>query len=178
MRKLLINIFGSPKSGKTTMMAAITVNLKLQGIKCEMATDYPKEILYEERFSLLKRQLYILAKQEKRIHDLYKFSDVVITDCPILHSLVYNSESHKTLHPFIIELHNSYNSLNLLMSRTVEVNYGCFKIFTPEQLAKIETDIIEVLEVHEQGQYLTLKQEPTAIAVAIKRVNQEIEEMS
>ena len=143
---LLINIFGAPKSGKTTMMASITTFLKLRGAKCEMAPDFPKEVLYEERFSLLQRQLYILAVQEKRIYDLYKFSDVVVTDCPILHSVVYNHDQCKTLHPYIKELHESYNNLNIMMRRTVKPNYGCFKIFTPAQLDAIEENIYATIK--------------------------------
>lgn len=165
--KLLINIFGAPKSGKTTMMASITAFLKLRGIKCEMAPDYPKEILYEERYSLLKHQLYILAIQEKRIYDLYKFSDIVITDCPILHNLVYNSEEHKTLHPYIVELHESYNNLNIVMQRTKKPNYGCFKLFTPEQLLNIEQRIVKVISNYK---HYTFKQEQESIAGAIEIV--------
>jgi hypothetical protein len=165
--KLLVNVFGAPKSGKTTMMASVLAYLKLRGIKCEMATDYPKEIIYEERFSLLKRQLYILAKQEKRIYDLYKYSDVVITDCPILHSIVYNSEEFQTLHPFIIKMHESYNNLNLVLKRTKQPNYGCFKIFSPEQLTEIENRIISAVSPYK---HYVLVQEPESIEKAIEIV--------
>lgn len=168
---MLINIFGAPKSGKTTMMASITAFLKLQGVKCEMAPDYPKEVLYEERFSLLKQQLYILAVQEKRIHDLYRFSDVVITDCPILHSVVYNHDEYKTLHPYIFELHEKYNNLNFIMLRTRPPDYGCFKIFTPEELEKIQLKILDVCSKYE---YTPLEQIPEAIPQAIAIVSKKL----
>jgi tRNA uridine 5-carbamoylmethylation protein Kti12 len=173
--KLLVNVFGAPKSGKTTMMASITAFLKLHDIKCEMAADYPKEILYEERFSLLKRQLYILAKQEKRIYDLYKFSDVVITDCPILHSIVYNHDEYRTLHPFVVELHESYNNLNIIMERTKQPDYGCFKIFTPDQIRQIEVEILQVVSKYEHH-ILTQEKESIgkAIDIVAKTLNIEV----
>lgn len=165
--KLLINIYGAPKSGKTTMMCHLTTYLKMQNIKCEMASDYPKEILYEERFSLLKRQLYILAKQEKKIYDLYKFSDVVVTDCPILHNIVYNHEEYVTLHPYIKELYEQYNNLNIVMLRRQKVNYGCFKLFKPEELKQIEEDILKLFENIE---FYPLVQEASSLEKGVKIV--------
>ncbi len=163
--KLLINIFGCPKAGKTTLMAHLFVRLKLQDIYVEMATDFAKEVLFEKRFSILENQLYILAKQEKRISELYKFADVVITDCPVLHSLVYNADNYKTLHPFILEIHRKYNSLNLFVRRTREIKYGSFKIKSPEEICKIETEIEDMLITNDIRHFL-LYQTPKMLEMA------------
>jgi hypothetical protein len=145
-KKLLINIFGPPKAGKTTLMSSIFTSLKIDGVYCEMVADFPKGVLFEENTSVLKNQLYIFAMQEKRISDLYKYADVVITDSPLLHSLVYNTDEYKTLHPFIKETHNKFNNLNLALKRIKDVKYGSFKMFSEEELNKIESDIFYMLE--------------------------------
>jgi hypothetical protein len=168
MKKTLINIFGPPKAGKTTLMSAIFYNLKMQGIYCEMAADFPKGVLFEENKSVLQNQLYVFAMQEKRISDLYKFADVVITDSPILHSLVYNTEEYKTLHPFIIETHNKFNNVNFFLQRRKEIKYGSFKLFNTEKINQIERDIFNVLQDYK---YIHLVQEPDDINKAVCMIN-------
>ena len=51
MRKtLVINLFGGPGVGKSTMCASIFSKLKILGFECEMATEYVKDIVFEESF--------------------------------------------------------------------------------------------------------------------------------
>ena len=165
--KFLINIFGAPKSGKTTLMSAIFLSLKMNDIYCEMVSDYPKGVLFEHRKDVLTDQLHIFSVQTRRIEEIYRYADVTITDCPILHSLIYNADKFKTLHPYIIEKHNSFNNLNLFIKQKKEVKYGSFKLMTVEEIKQKEVEIENMLKEYPHLEY---PQEPTSIRKAIKDV--------
>lgn len=173
--KFLVNLFGAPKSGKTTLMASIFSVLKLMDMNCEMAPDFPKEILFEKRFSILENQLYILAKQEKRISELYAHSDVVVTDCPLLHSIVYNNVTYKKLHPIIYELHDKYNNINILIKRTRNISYGSFKIKTIEEIIQIESDIEKMLTNYKHHVLYQCPEDINkAVAIIVETITQNI----
>lgn len=146
-KKRVINIFGCPKAGKTTIMSGVFCLLKLHDIQCEIAPDYPKEIMWEKRFSLLSdKQYYIFAKQLKRIEELYEHTDIVLTDSPLLINLVYNKEKNNALHGLVIEENKKYNNINYFIKRTRPIVYGCFKLKTEAQIITIEKDIEKMLK--------------------------------
>ena len=41
-KTLVINLFGGPGVGKSTLCASVFAKLKIMGIDCEMATEYAK----------------------------------------------------------------------------------------------------------------------------------------
>ena len=93
MRKtLIVNFYGGPGSGKSTMAARIFAELKDLGINCEIATEYAKDVTWQKGYHVLGNQLYIFAKQQHRIWRLDGQVDVIVTDAPILNSLVYASD--------------------------------------------------------------------------------------
>jgi len=59
---LIVNLFGGPSSGKTTMAAGLFCLLKMHGIDCELVTEFAKDLVWEERFKTLKNQQYIFGK--------------------------------------------------------------------------------------------------------------------
>lgn len=43
----VINLFGGPSAGKSTLAAGVFYNLKCMGINCELITEYPKDKVWE-----------------------------------------------------------------------------------------------------------------------------------
>ena len=83
----VINLFGGPGSGKSTTAAALFSNLKRLDFKCELVTEYAKDVEYEGRSNIFEDQLYITAKQNrrlKRLQDYHISLDYAITDCSLL----------------------------------------------------------------------------------------------
>lgn len=124
----IINFYGSPGVGKTTLAAAVFVELKKIFSAVEINFEYAKILLDENRISVLKdNQLYVFAKQEKRFHDLRnKGVDYVVTDSPLILSSIYNDP--KSLDPeifdnLIMDIYNRYDNLNFLINRNRGYKY-------------------------------------------------------
>ena len=94
MKTIVVNLFGAPGAGKSTVMASLFSKLKNSGVNCEMAPEFPKELVWEHREKALEDDIYIFAKQNHRLSRLQDQVDVVITDRPLPVSLLYN-QKHK-----------------------------------------------------------------------------------
>ena len=90
-----INLYGGPGIGKSTVCAAVFVELKKLGVNCEMVREYAKELCYEG-FDMTKltddsKRLGILSEQIKREKLLEGNVDYLITDSPLLLTAFYHN---------------------------------------------------------------------------------------
>ncbi len=115
----ICNLFGAPGSSKSTSAAALFYLCKSAQIKVELVTEYAKQLTYAERQNTLKDQLYILAKQNAKLEILKdKGLDWVITDSPLLLSLVYTPKNYMPSFPkLILETFHRYDNVNFLLKR-------------------------------------------------------------
>lgn len=114
----IINLFAGPGAGKSTMAAGLFYELKMRGHNVELATEYAKDLTWEERHETLKNQVYILGKQHHRIARLVDKVDVVITDSPILFCRLYSGESlPQSFHDCINDLHHLFDNINYFVKR-------------------------------------------------------------
>jgi nicotinamide riboside kinase len=120
MNTLTINLFGGPGTGKSTLCAKIFVALKMQGFEVEMAPEYVKDLVWEESFKKIENQLYIFGKQHNRIYRLLRKVKVIITDSPLLNSIIYYSGDNPHFIPMVLWEHNAMNNLNFYIPRTFE----------------------------------------------------------
>jgi len=91
---LVVNLYGGPGTGKSTTAAATFALLKQAGINAELATEYAKEIVWEGRNYLLSDQIYIFAKQNRKLIRLYGKVDVIVTDSPLYLCYYYSNNEH------------------------------------------------------------------------------------
>lgn len=117
---LFINLFGGPGVGKSTLCALIFSDLKMRGIDCEMALEYAKDVVWEENYKKLSNQIYIFGKQHNRIYRLNGKVDVVITDSPLLNSIIYDSTNNQDLKSLVLSEFKKLNTLNFYVDRTFE----------------------------------------------------------
>lgn len=88
--KNVINIYGAPGCGKSTLAAGLFYKMKVNGFSVEIVSEYAKECVFEERFNIIKEdQLYIFANQNRKLFRLIEQYDYVIMDSPINLSNVY-----------------------------------------------------------------------------------------
>jgi hypothetical protein len=116
-KTLIVNFFGGPGCRKSTMASRIFSELKDQGINCEFATEYAKDVTWQKGFHILSNQLYIFAKQQHRIWRLDGQVDVIVTDSPLLQSLAYSEGMSTTFKMMVVEESLKRPSLNILLER-------------------------------------------------------------
>lgn len=119
---LFINLFGGPGTGKSTFCAELFAMLKKRGIDCEMALEYAKDVVWEESFHKLKNQIYIFGKQHSRLYRLNGKVDVVITDSPLINSIIYDQTNNTYLKELVLHEFSKLNMLNYHLIRTTEYN--------------------------------------------------------
>ena len=125
----LINLFGGPGIGKSSIAAGITYKLKKKHISCNNPYEFPKLLAWDKNNEAIKDQLYVLANQHRGISQSYGKVDYIVIDSPILFSLIYKTY-YNTGYPaefygehfnhLIVDLHKKYDNINILLERTDE----------------------------------------------------------
>lgn len=121
----VINLFAGPGVGKSTTAAGLFFEMKKMGLNVELVQEYAKDMVYEQRHNILTDQIYVFAKQQRRIarlkdHNLHW----VITDSPIPLGLIYLQPGalSENFHKLVMEVFDAYHNHNFLLSRNVAYN--------------------------------------------------------
>ena len=117
----VINLYGGPGSGKSTTAAGLFYKMKLKHMSVELVSEYAKKLLYANRLdNMLDQQEYIFAKQNAMLHVLRNRVEYVITDSPLLLSLIYASKDWPCVDQFkdlVIATYNTYDNVNIVLNR-------------------------------------------------------------
>lgn len=118
----VINLFGGPGVGKSTTAAGLFSLMKKQRMNVELVTEYAKDMTWEGRHNILQDQIYITAKQNRKLHRLRDHKvDYVITDSPLLLGIMYMPFDYYSTYPnLVLEIFNSYDNVNYFIKREVE----------------------------------------------------------
>jgi tRNA uridine 5-carbamoylmethylation protein Kti12 len=84
MQTIVINLYGGPSVGKSTLSADTFAKLKLSQKSCELAGEYVKNWVWNGQAVREWDQIYILGKQIRRESLLYNRVEFIIADSPIL----------------------------------------------------------------------------------------------
>lgn len=125
-KPLVINLFGGPGCGKSTTASRIFSHLKMNGYKCELVTEFAKDLTWRKNFKELSNQIYVFGEQHNRLHQLKNEVEVIVTDAPLLLSLIYSPKDLLPyLEPLVLHEINKFDNLNILLSRTKKyMQYG------------------------------------------------------
>lgn len=115
MSTLNINIWGGPGTGKSIVAAQLFTTLKLQGVSCDMAREFAKELTWAKAIHQYE-QLEISTEQYRRQRTLQGTVSVVVTDAAIPQGTLYAPESYReNLLQSLIALTQDWRSLNVLL---------------------------------------------------------------
>lgn len=131
MNSKIINLFGGPGIGKSTLASELFSTMKKMNYDVEITQEYPKILAWEKNISSLTDQLYVLANQHRNISRIYNQVKYIIVDSPILLSNIYFEKySDKNEYPtnfyndilneFVVKLFKKYENINFLLSRNDE----------------------------------------------------------
>lgn len=145
MRKtLIVNLFGGPCSGKSTTRAGIFNILKLNNIECEESLEWFKSKVYEENPYIPKDQLYSFSKQRKSLLQLVSKVNVVITDSPLLLSIIYSKEPNPYFQDLVLWEFSRFNNFNFFLNRNFEYKTSG-RINTEEEATIIDLKIKKLM---------------------------------
>lgn len=121
---LIVNLFGGPGCGKSTTAAGVFSDLKRKGVNCELVTEFAKDKVWEKSNKIFQDQYYIFGKQHWKLFRTLNEVDVVITDSPLLLSVVYNNLNAKkeAFNQMVFEGVKDFTNLNFVLTRTKEYN--------------------------------------------------------
>jgi hypothetical protein len=145
---LVVNLYGGPGSGKSTTAAGIFSILKLHGVTCEMALEYAKDMVWEGRHETIKNQVYVFGKQFNRIYRLLGKVDVIITDSPLLLSIVYKPDEpyyNSTFNNFVTYVVDSTDNLHVVLKRVKKYS-AVGRLQTEPEAILIDSKVKELIE--------------------------------
>lgn len=126
MDSIVINLFGEPCAGKSTMAMDITARLKRLGINAEYISEFVKDKLYENNDEVFKHQEYIFGKQSFKMGRVNGKVQVIVVDSPLLLCAVYNNDEvlGDNFNKTILNVFNSYNNKNYMLTRKYAYNHN------------------------------------------------------
>lgn len=126
--KNVINIFGAPGVGKSTLASGLFYRMKVNGFSVELVSEYAKECVFEERFNIIKEdQLYVFANQNRKLFRLVNQYEYVIMDSPIILSNVYIQKDsfydHVKFTDLVTSTFKQYPNVNYFITLNENFNF-------------------------------------------------------
>lgn len=175
MDALIINLYGGPGTGKSSLAAGLFSELKWRGRTTEMALEFAKDKVWERSTAVLNNQIYIFGKQHHRIWRLRDQVEVVVTDSPLLLSLIYGAENtSKQFHELVLHEHRELRNLNVFLERLKAYNPKG-RLQTEEEAKNIDGRVRSMLEDTVES-YIVMPAQPESIKPLADRVEGILEE--
>jgi ABC-type glutathione transport system ATPase component len=167
----VINLFAGPGAGKSTTAAGVFHLMKVEGMSVELVTEYAKEMTWEKHHNILTDQLYIVAKQHRRLRRLRGEVEYVVTDSPLLMCCYYRKNDYsETLDKLILELWNLDENVNFFIDR-VKPYVGVGRRQSEEDARKVDVELRNLLAQH-QVAYESVAGEGGAAARILGRIKE------
>ena len=135
---LVLNFYGGPGVGKSTYAAYFYSKLKMQGISCELVTEYAKQKVWENNNNILSNQVYLFAKQYVGLTRLGSKVELAIMDSPLLLSLLYqsNSKIKDSFSKLVLDCYSEFENINYLICNNDYEKYSQQGRYQPKEKAK------------------------------------------
>lgn len=153
MNTKIINILGGSGIGKSTFAAELFTLMKKELYDVELALEYAKDLVYENRLNTLENQIYVFGKQLHRIQRLVGKVEYIITDSPIILSSIYGEKYSENFHRLVLETFNQFSNINILLKRGHDYNPNG-RLQTLEEAIEIDRKIAHYLIINSIDHYV------------------------
>lgn len=144
---IVVNFYGGPGCGKTTLASSVFARLKRAGINCELVTEFAKQLVWEGNIKQLEDQLWVFANQQHCLSILEGQVEVVVTDSPLLLSLVYNAgQTSDVFKQLVVEQYLRYDNMDIFVHRGSRRYVKSGRLQTVEQAKEIDAAVRQVLD--------------------------------
>lgn len=152
----VVNLFGGPGAGKSTIASGLFYKMKMEGHNVELVTEFARDEINSGNEHMLKHQDWLFVNQNHRIRRLQERGvDWVITDSPLLLILIY-VEDHwiekpymKTFQNLVYEMDQEYYAYNYFIQRQShfdEIDKG--RVHSFDCAIKLDDRIHTMLKYH------------------------------
>ena len=144
---IVVNLYGGPCSGKSTLMAGLFYKLKSLGKNVEMSTEFVKDSVYDGNPYPFQDQIYVFANMLKHLRQYNGKVDYVITDAPLLMNSIYGEKELPTFHKLVMEEYNRYNNINYFLERSKDVDFvSSGRVNTEKESNDIQKKVKKLLD--------------------------------
>lgn len=151
----VVNFYGGPGTGKSTMAASVFAELKWRGYNVELVTEFAKDLVWEKRFNTLDDQIYIFGKQYHKLYRLRDQVDFIITDSPLLLSLHYGAKLPDSFLDMVLETYESFDNVDIFLEREKDYN-PAGRYQTKEEAKAIDDKMQHLLRNYSSNGYYTV----------------------
>lgn len=150
----IINFYGGPSAGKSTMAAQLFGYMKAGRMNVEYVPEFAKTLTWRKA-ACLDDQLYVLGNQHHELYTLLGQVDYVITDSPLLMQLHYISIGFSKFKPtasvpdvfeeLVLSLYQKYDNHNFYVERGDRKFIQAGRNQNEEESKEIDDSIHEIL---------------------------------
>jgi hypothetical protein len=145
MQTTIIQTWGGPGIGKTTLTALTYAHMKMSGKfkGIEMVGEYAKQLVVQGKSDLLQNQPLVTSGQQKLYQPFVGHVPFIITDSPLSLGLVYASEKYTDeIGATVDEFEKKVNLINILIKRNQNFDFEQFgRAHTLEQSLELDNQI-------------------------------------
>lgn len=124
--------------------------MKTKQYSVELVTEVAKDMVYSKDFMTLSDQIMVLAKQHHKWFKLKGQVEWTVSDAAFLLSAVYSQEKDnfplEMFNEFVVELYNSYNTINIFIERDDSTFQQYGRTEDLEQSKEIDKKIRKILD--------------------------------
>ncbi len=146
---LVVNLYGAPSAGKSTIRADVFRRLKMAGVNCEEITEAAKRYTWQKRHMSLACQPYLFGKQLHETEVLKGQVDVVITDSPLILCCLYGRMNGgrypESFYQSIVDISNGMKTMDYYLNRVNPYN-PVGRGQDEAQSNKVGEDLIDLLD--------------------------------
>jgi AAA domain len=154
MDSFVVNIIGGPGVGKSTIYSLVYAWLKIRGHSAEQVQERAKALVWAKQFEVLDNQYYVSGLQNSDLAAVYGKVRFVVTDGSLIHGIYYNRHNPTNVSNIaltekkILEMYNSYNNINVLLTRGDFDYEQCGRIQSHDEALNVDAELVKILEKH------------------------------
>ncbi|AHE95065.1 TPA: AAA family ATPase [Campylobacter fetus subsp. venerealis] len=164
MNKLVINIYGSPGAGKSTLAKNLKKYMREKRIDVGLISEFATELIENNQKEKLKDQPYVTKGQMLNITRVLKKHDIAISDSPIeLGKFYCDPRDEQRTNELIKKCKNMYKSINffLKLDEQAKQDYTMERrVHTYAQSKKLQEEMLSSLILNDKTSIIIYRSTP------------------